>query len=68
MLRVQAGEETILRDWGTHPAIRPSATEFTLGVLVNGTGYDIFYNEQFIGTQVDAALSDGQVGFVINTV
>lgn len=68
MLRIQAGEETILRDWGTHPAIRPSVTEFTLSVLVNGAGYDIFYNEQFIGSQVDEALSDGQVGFVINTV
>jgi hypothetical protein len=68
MLSVTDGTESIMRDWGTHPAIRPGVTEFALSLLVNYGGYDVFYNEQFIGTIADAADSGGQVGFIVNTV
>ena len=65
---IEDGEERTLRDWGTHPAIRPGVTEFSLGILVNIAGYDIFYNDQFIGSHVDTTFSDGQIGFAVNTV
>lgn len=68
MLRVVDGEETIVRDWGIHPAIRPGVTEFSLSVLVNGSGYDVFYNEQYIGTVLDDRLVTGQMGFAIHTM
>ena len=68
MLRVAEGAESIVRDWGTHPAIRPGVTEFSLSLLVNYGGYDVFYNEQFIGSVADDVDTEGVVGFVVNTV
>jgi hypothetical protein len=68
LLQITDGEETILRDWGTHPAIRPGVTEFSLSVLVNAGASDIFYNEQFVGTVVDETEATGQVGFALHTM
>ncbi|MBZ0276604.1 MAG: PPC domain-containing protein [Anaerolineae bacterium] len=61
------GEET-LRDWTTHPAIIAGTTRFSLGMMINDTGYDFFYDGQFLGHVVDdAILNGGQIGLVLET-
>jgi hypothetical protein len=67
MSAVIDGESRLLRDWTPHPAIRAGQTAFTLGVLVNGAGFDVFYNNQYIGKERDNALTGGMVGLMINT-
>jgi hypothetical protein len=67
LAKIQAGTEIPLRDWNTHPAIRPEATNFALAVLVNGNGYDVFYDDSYIGSAYDDALQGGQLGFVVVT-
>lgn len=68
LLSVQNGEEVVLRDWNIHPAITPAITTFTLSVLVNGSHFDIFYDDQFIGNGNDPNFRHGQVGFVAETI
>jgi hypothetical protein len=65
LAKIQAGAEIPLRDWNTHPAIRPEATNFALGVLVNGSGYDIFYDDSYIGSAYDDEFSGGQIGLIV---
>jgi hypothetical protein len=67
MIRVSNGEVTILRNWNVHPAIAQGSDSFDLGVLVNGTGFDVFYDGQYIGTESDSELQGGQVGLAIRT-
>lgn len=67
LAKVEAGQVTALRDWNTHPAIRAGATSFSLAVLVNGSGYDVFYDESFVGSVVDASFNAGQVGITVVT-
>jgi hypothetical protein len=67
LAKIQAGEEIALRDWNMHPAIVPEATSFALGVLVNGNGYDIFYDDSYIGSAYDASFAEGQSGFIVIT-
>jgi hypothetical protein len=58
----------VVRDWITHPAIVPGETAFTLGVLANGTAFDIFYNEQFIGQVIDTSFDNaGTIGLMVAT-
>jgi hypothetical protein len=65
---VDTGVETVLRDWTVHPAILPGQTEFTLGVLAHGSGFDIFYNNQLMGQVNDTTLTEpGLVGLVVGT-
>lgn len=45
----QDDQETVLRDWTTHPIIRPGETTFTLGVLSRNGGFEFYYNHGFIG-------------------
>lgn len=60
--------ERIIRDWASHPAIRPGETRFTLGVLANRDGFEIFYNGQVIGQVRDTAISEaGGIGLLIGT-
>lgn len=62
------GSETILRDWTTHPAIVAGGNNFALGMLVNGSGFDFFYNNQPIGRLSDSGISEaGSVGFYVGT-
>jgi hypothetical protein len=65
--RVQNGEITALRDWITHPAIVPGQTDFTLGVLANGIGYDLYYNGNRLGQVVDDVLDGGVIGMGLRT-
>ncbi|MDX1994477.1 MAG: hypothetical protein SF029_18995 [bacterium] len=63
-----AGGETILRDWATHPAITPGQTLFTLAALVNGAGFDLFYNGLLLSRVNDGTVSgEGQVGLYAAT-
>lgn len=58
-----------LRDWSPHPAILPGSARFTLGMLVNESAFDFFYDGQFIGRTTDSALpQDGRLGLTISTV
>ncbi|MEQ8673443.1 MAG: hypothetical protein RLP44_27085 [Aggregatilineales bacterium] len=67
-LAVEDGVERLIRDYTPHPAIVGGETSFTLGVLANSAGFDVFYNGQFMGQVVDTAISDGGgVGVVIQT-
>ncbi|GAB5492027.1 MAG: hypothetical protein Phog2KO_22420 [Phototrophicaceae bacterium] len=68
LVSVQNGAEVVLRDWNLHPAITPATTTFTLSVLVNGTYFDIFYNDQYIGSGNNPDFEQGQIGFVAETV
>ncbi|MEO1286365.1 MAG: hypothetical protein AAFV93_01250 [Chloroflexota bacterium] len=68
MVAVRNGEETVLRDWNVHPAIVPDKRDFTVGVLVNQTSFDVFYDDQYVGTGTDSNFSAGQVGLVAETV
>lgn len=63
-----SGGSQVLRDWTPHPAIVAGSTDFTLGMLVNGSGYDFFYNGQFVGRVNDASLTGtGSVGLGVQT-
>lgn len=64
---VEDGQETVLRDWGTHPAIVPGQAELRLAVLVNQHHYEVFYNGQFIGSEYDASLPSGALGVAVVT-
>jgi hypothetical protein len=62
------GSDTILRDWTTHPAIVPGGNNFALGMLVNRSGFDFFYNNQPIGRLSDGSIAEaGSVGFYVGT-
>ncbi len=61
-------DETTLRDWTTHPAIVPGSTRFSLGTLMNGGEFAVFYNAQGVGIVNDATLTDaGRIGFSVGT-
>jgi hypothetical protein len=66
---VRAGEVvTPVRDWSTHPAIPAGETAFTLGVLVRGSDFDLFYDGALIGSLRDeAAPRPGRVGLALRT-
>lgn len=67
-VRVSGGVSSALRDWTTHPAIRAGEQRFTLGMMANRDHFDLFYNEQFIGTVRDTTfLRPGTVGIGLRT-
>lgn len=51
-------QETVLRDWNTHPVIRPGETTFTLSALSRNGGFDIYYNYGFVGSVSSNPLTD----------
>ncbi|MBZ0281218.1 MAG: hypothetical protein K8L97_10790 [Anaerolineae bacterium] len=62
------GSSQIVRDWTPHPAIIPGGATFTLGMLVNGIGFDFFYDGQFFGRATDSTLTElGTIGLGIET-
>jgi hypothetical protein len=59
---------TPVRDWATHPAIRPGEARFRLGMLVYGDHFDLFYNDIYIGSLRDSEFTrPGTVGIVLRT-
>lgn len=65
---VEDGERRVIRDSTQHPAIVPAESDFTLGVLANGAGFDVFYNGQIVGQVVDEAISNaGRIGLFLET-
>ncbi len=64
----QAGNDQTIRDWTPHPAIVPDQGAFTLGMMVNGSGYDFFYDGQLFGRLSDSSLpNEGEFGFLVET-
>jgi Bacterial pre-peptidase C-terminal domain len=60
--------DQVVRDWTPHPAIIAGNGSFTLGMMVNGAGFDFFYNGQFFGRLTDSTLStSGQLGLMATT-
>lgn len=68
LVAVRNGEETVLRDWNVHPAIIPDARSFSFGVLVNGKSFDIFYDDQYVGSSIDPNFRGGQIGLVTESI
>lgn len=65
---VNEGELTVIRDWTAHPNIVAGQTSFTLGAIVNGVGFDFYYNGGYIGSVVDNTIARaGSVGIVVGT-
>jgi hypothetical protein len=60
--------DQIIRDWTPHPALVPDKSEFSLGMLVNGVGYDFFYDGQLFGRLSDNTLpTEGGFGLAVET-
>lgn len=61
---MSANEEQVLREWVSHPAIVANQSNFQLGVLANGSAFDVFYNGIYVGQAQDpaATLTQGTVG------
>lgn len=65
---VENGEERVIRDWNPHPAIAANTPLFTLGVLANGSGFEVFYDNTLLGRIKDSTFPEaGQIGIVVET-
>lgn len=66
--RVDGQVATPLKNWTTHPAIRPGDAAFRLGVLVSGQHYDVVYNGQVVGSVWDdSPRRPGSLGIALKT-
>ena len=66
--RVDGPVVTPLKNWTTHPAIRPGETRFRLGIFVSGQHYDVAYNGQVVGSAWDRAPpGPGSLGIAMMT-
>lgn len=64
------GVSRTVRDWTSHPAIVAGVTRFNLGVLVNGAGFDVFYNGAYVGQAIETqtpAPAGGTLGLIAST-
>ena len=68
LVAMRNGEEVVLRDWNVHPAITPDERNFSMAVLVNGNSFDIFYDDQYVGSATDPNFSNGQIGLVAESI
>ena len=68
VVAVRDNEESDLRVWSSHPAIRAGVSEFSLGVLANENTLDVFYNTAYLGSVSHELLTGtGQVGLMAGT-
>lgn len=67
-LRLVDGTQTLLRDWGGHPAIIPGENAFRLGVLANGARLEFFYNGSYLGGENGIEVRDGSSGILVATL
>ncbi|MGJ3238249.1 MAG: hypothetical protein ACFE0Q_06045 [Anaerolineae bacterium] len=65
---MQNGEERVLRDWNVHPAILPDTRTFSLSVLINDGYFDVFYNDQYVGSGADSTWRSGQIGITTESI
>ncbi|MBI1277996.1 MAG: hypothetical protein GC179_07705 [Anaerolineaceae bacterium] len=64
----QDGVDKVIRDWLNHPALANSSGNFTLGVMVDGTGFDFFYNNVLFGRLSDSTFTaPGVIGLAVGT-
>lgn len=67
-IRRQNGIDTTIRDWTTHPVLANTSGSFMLGVLVDGSGFDFFYNGTLFGRLSDTGLAQpGKIGLAVQT-
>ncbi len=65
---IEGGSARVIRDWTPHPAINAGDETFSLGVLANGDGFDVFYNDRVLGSVQDSAIAGaGQIGVAVVT-
>jgi Bacterial pre-peptidase C-terminal domain len=58
-------QEHVIRDWAPHPNIIPGATDFSIGVLAKGVGFDFFFDSGYIGSAIDSTITTpGQIGLM----
>jgi hypothetical protein len=58
----------VVRDWTVHPALVAGETSFSLGIMANGSSFDLFYNGLFVGQVVDNSVpQSGRVGVMVGT-
>jgi hypothetical protein len=63
-----SGQDRVLRDWTTHPAITAGHTSFRISVLARGTSLEFFYNDLLLGRINDSALAEpGHIGLSVAT-
>lgn len=68
-VRMEDGEQIVVRDWTSHPAIVPGQASFRLGAFAKGSAFDFFYDGSFIGSASDGTLTEaGEVGLVAGTI
>lgn len=62
------GNDRLIRDWTPHPAIIVGGLTFKLGMMVNGGGFDFFYNDRLIGRIDDFSIHEaGHIGLAVVT-
>lgn len=68
-VRVEGNQQTVVRDWTSHPAIVAGQAHFRLGLFAKGSAFDFFYDGTYIGAASDDALTGaGEVGLVTGTI
>ncbi len=66
--RIADGNRVQLKNWTTHPAIRPGEPDFRLGILASGQHFDVVYNGQVVGSVSDEAPPQpGRLGIAMRT-
>ncbi len=66
---VEDDQQTLVRDWTSHPAIVPGETAFRMGAFAKGSAFDFFYDGAYIGTTSNDTLdAGGDVGVLVGTV
>ena len=66
MVAVERDEVRVVRDWTAHPALTNDAAPFQFAVLANGSAFEVFYNNQLVGSITDDALGSGRVGIALS--
>ncbi|MFN8378607.1 MAG: hypothetical protein U0452_08045 [Anaerolineae bacterium] len=68
-VRIEGDEQTVIRDWTSHPAIVAGQSSFRLGAFAKGSAFDFFYDGAFIGSASDDTLAEpGEAGLVAGTI
>jgi hypothetical protein len=62
------GVAEVIRDWTSHPAIVAGNPTFSLMLMAHEVGFDLFYNDAFVGSLSDDRLTTGDVGVALGTV
>lgn len=69
LIAQDSNDDRIIKDWQIHPAITPERTSFTLSLLGNASGFEIYYDHNYVGVVEGDLLqhSDNKLGFFVGT-